>query len=482
MGDTYAKVAFAALTAAPASALEAALNSKAPLVHTHTLASITDAGTAAGKTAGNAVGNVPMIESGGKLNSGILPPLSANAPFVVASQAAMLALSSAVGDVAKRSDLGTSFILAALPASTLGNWVAVTDPISSVTSVNGATGVVTLTTSNVTEGTNLYHTTVRVQTVGDARYALISHTHAQSDVVGLVAALAGKAATTHTHVIGDTSGLQLALDGKVNVGSTEFDARYYTETESDALFASKGNLSGGNEWLQGQTFFVSVTGERTIYQASGGYTGTAWDVKDTGNVSRASATFGGVINAVQFVGGGQSLTGLPAANLSGTVPAGNLPAATAAASGIVELATPAEATTGTDTVRAVTPEGLAASVAATAATKAPIGVLALGTVTTAQAPNVAGKNTVTLTLGAASVTINAPTNPTDGQSVVYEIKQDATGNRAVAWSTGTGGFQFGTDVTATTLSTGAGAIDLVGTRYNAASNKWRIVSFLKGFA
>ena len=49
---------------------------------------------------------------------------------------------------------------------------------------------------------------------------------------------------------------------------------------------------------------------------------------------------------------------------SGTLAAARLPAATTAAQGAVELATNAEATTGTDTTRAVTPSGLAAAIAA----------------------------------------------------------------------------------------------------------------------
>jgi hypothetical protein len=552
VANTYAKVALSphstfVLPSGQVSGLTALLAAKADSVHVHakadisgtgtwavsdiptlTLSKISDAGSAASKSVGNAVGNVPLVEAGGTLNAAIVPSVPATHVYVDANQAAMLAHGSAVvGDISKRTDTGTSFILQALPSSTLGNWVSLTDA-SSVTSVNTLSGAVVLTTSNINEGSNLYYTTARANTdapnvtlnaAADAIFGLTgqqvtldtqaanrvfagpttgaaaaptmralvaldipTHTHAESDVTNLVSDLAGKAAAVHGHIIADVSGLQLALDGKVNVGSTEFDARYYTETESNALFASKGNLAGGNEWLQQQIFYVSAGGERALFQASGVYAGTMIDVKNVGGVSKFTVDAAGNVNTVTVSGDGSGLTNLSAGNLTGSVGAGNLPAATALASGIVELATPAEATTGTDTVRAVTPEGLAASVAATAATKAPIGVLALGTVTTAQAPNVAGKNTVTLTLGAASVTINAPTNPTDGQSVVYEIKQDATGNRAVSWSTGAGGFQFGTDVTATTLSTGAGAIDLVGTRYNAASNKWRIVSFLKGFA
>lgn len=50
-------------------------------------------------------------------------------------------------------------------------------------------------------------------------FAAFSHTHVMSDVVGLVAALAGKANASHTHAISEISGLQNALDGKQAAGS-----------------------------------------------------------------------------------------------------------------------------------------------------------------------------------------------------------------------------------------------------------------------
>jgi len=40
------------------------------------------------------------------------------------------------------------------------------------------------------------------------------HTHLTSEIIGLDAALAGKAALSHSHIIGDVTGLQTALDGK----------------------------------------------------------------------------------------------------------------------------------------------------------------------------------------------------------------------------------------------------------------------------
>ena len=50
--------------------------------------------------------------------------------------------------------------------------------------------------------------------------ANVSHTHAQSDVTGLVSDLAGKAAASHTHAISDVTGFQGALDGKAEANHT----------------------------------------------------------------------------------------------------------------------------------------------------------------------------------------------------------------------------------------------------------------------
>ncbi|MBW1713759.1 MAG: hypothetical protein JRJ59_11485, partial [Deltaproteobacteria bacterium] len=47
---------------------------------------------------------------------------------------------------------------------------------------------------------------------------LDSHTHPSSGVVGLQAALDGKADEDHDHAIGDVTGLQAALDGKAAIG------------------------------------------------------------------------------------------------------------------------------------------------------------------------------------------------------------------------------------------------------------------------
>lgn len=115
-----------------------------------TLNLISDAGTAANKNAGVASGNVPVLDSSGKLNAAVLPAIAITDTFVVASQSAMLALSEAErGDIAVRTDLNKSFILKIEPYSTLENWQELLTPTSAVQSVAGRTGAVTLTQNDV---------------------------------------------------------------------------------------------------------------------------------------------------------------------------------------------------------------------------------------------------------------------------------------------------------------------------------------------
>ena len=75
-------------------------------------------------------------------------PLTITDVFVVGSEAAMLALSSAQsGDVAIRTDIDKSFILSDSNYSVLSSWKELLSPPDAVTSVDGQTGSVTLNTT-----------------------------------------------------------------------------------------------------------------------------------------------------------------------------------------------------------------------------------------------------------------------------------------------------------------------------------------------
>lgn len=107
-------------------------------------------GTAAALNTGTNQGDIPLLGTNGKLPTSVMPASAITDTFVVASENAMLALSTAeVGDVAVRTDINKSFILKATPYSTLSNWQELLTPTDAVTSVNSQTGAVVLTASDV---------------------------------------------------------------------------------------------------------------------------------------------------------------------------------------------------------------------------------------------------------------------------------------------------------------------------------------------
>lgn len=114
-----------------------------------TLSKISDAGSAASKNTGTSPGEVPVLDVNGKIDTSILPAIAISDTFVVNSQSAMLALIAEVGDVCVRTDLNKSFILKNSPSSELANWQELLTPADAVSSVNGKTGAVTLTASDV---------------------------------------------------------------------------------------------------------------------------------------------------------------------------------------------------------------------------------------------------------------------------------------------------------------------------------------------
>jgi hypothetical protein len=86
-------------------------------------------------------------------------------------------------------------------------------------------------------------------------------------------------------------------------------------------------------------------------------------------------------------------------------------------------------------------------------------------------------NDFRITLTASGWTIKTPTNPTDGQLIMFVLTQDGTGGRTVTWDTG---YSFGSG-TPPTLSVAAGAADLVGFKYVVAKSKWCATGSAPGY-
>lgn len=129
-----------------------------------------------------AANGLATLGSDSKIPSAQLPAIALTDVYVVISQAAQLALTAEEGDVAVRTDLNKSYIHNGGTAGTMADWQELLTPTDTVLSVNGYTGTVVLTTSDVAEGTNLYYTEVRVSANSDvaantaARHAALTVT------------------------------------------------------------------------------------------------------------------------------------------------------------------------------------------------------------------------------------------------------------------------------------------------------------------
>jgi uncharacterized protein YpmB len=137
------------------------------------------------------LGNVPNVDTTnasnittGVLPSNVLPPIAITDTFVVATEAEQLALVVEKGDVVVRTDLGRSFINQTGDNTTMSDWQELQTPTDTILSVNGQTGSVVLTTTNIAEGTNLYYTEERVSANVDvAANTANRHSHANKAVL-----------------------------------------------------------------------------------------------------------------------------------------------------------------------------------------------------------------------------------------------------------------------------------------------------------
>lgn len=182
---------------------------------------------------------IATLDSSGKLASGQIPAIAITDTFVVASQTDMLALVAQTGDVAVRSDLNKSFILKGSDPTVLANWQELLTPTDAVQSVNGFTGTVTLSTSNINEGTNLYFTNARASSAAPVQ-SVAGRTGA---IVLAVADVSGAAPLTSPALTGTpTAPTATTADSSTTIATTAFvKAQNYVTTTA----YSNGTIDGG---------------------------------------------------------------------------------------------------------------------------------------------------------------------------------------------------------------------------------------------
>lgn len=76
-------------------------------------------------------------------------------------------------------------------------------------------------------------------------------------------------------------------------------------------------------------------------------------------------------------------------------------------------------------------------------------------------------------------TMGTPSNPADGQQIIFQITQGTGAPFTITWASG---YEFSTGLPQPTLSSSAGHTDLVGFVYNATTGTWLLAAFLNGFS
>jgi hypothetical protein len=76
-------------------------------------------------------------------------------------------------------------------------------------------------------------------------------------------------------------------------------------------------------------------------------------------------------------------------------------------------------------------------------------------------------------------TMGNPSNPVNGQQILFQITQGAGGSFTITWGSA---YDFSGSLPRPTLSTGAGQTDLLGFIYNRADGSWLLAALVTGFS
>jgi hypothetical protein len=200
-----------------------------------------------------AVNGIASLDGSGLIPTNQLPALAITTTQVVASQAAMLALTAQIGDVAVRTDVNKSFILTAEPATTLGNWQELLTPTDSVLSVDGQTGAVNLsgTYLNATTGTLLGNLAAGGFTItglgtptSDNDAATKVYVDAVAGSATAAAASAAAAATTYDNFDDRYLGSKSTPPTLDNDGDALITGAIYWNSVTNAMYAWTGSEWG----------------------------------------------------------------------------------------------------------------------------------------------------------------------------------------------------------------------------------------------
>lgn len=223
------------------------------------------------------------LDVGGKIPASRIDFGQTGQTFVVASQAAMLAVSGAnIGALAVRTDESKNYRLIAQPASTLGNWQLLLSPDAPVQSVNGYTGNVNLLTTHISEGSNYWWTAARSRAAQSLTTTGNSGSATYDNSTGVL--------NVPTYTLAGLGGISLT-----SLSFTPGSGGYNSSTGVITIPTNTNQLTNGAGFITGYTetdptiyaWAKAATKPSYIYSEIGGTVPT-WNQSTTGNAATAT--------------------------------------------------------------------------------------------------------------------------------------------------------------------------------------------------
>jgi hypothetical protein len=274
---------------------------------------------------------VATLDAGGKLPLSQLPATAISDTFVVASQAAQVALAAQVGDVAVRTDLTKSYILRIEPASVFSNWQELLTPSDAVLSVNGQTGIVSVgTVTSITATAPAAGFTISgspITTAGTMTFTLANDLAAVEGISTLGIAVRTGVETWATRTLVAGSGISLSnaagLAGDITIASSGVTAVGLSLpsifTVSGSPVTTTGTLTGALAAQNVSTVFAGP--------ASGGAAVPTFRSLGFAELAGVTLTAPAINQVVAYNGSQWVNTGAVGANAAGLVGVGQAGAA-----------------------------------------------------------------------------------------------------------------------------------------------------------
>jgi hypothetical protein len=248
-----------------------------------------------------AANGVASLNTLGKIPSDQIPAISFSSVKVLASEAEMLALSSAViGSVVIRTDLNKNYVLAQANPAVLTNWIQLLTPAPPVQTVNGMTGDITITKSSV-DLANVNNTSDASKPVSTATLTALgakADTAVVNPTLLLKAPLASPKFTGSVAIGTSIPAASAALDITSTTQGLLLPRLTYVQKTAISnpvagliLFCSDCGLTGEMQLYNG-TSFVNMIGSPGQFAMPGISSTTA-----ISGITTSSANSGGVINS-----------------------------------------------------------------------------------------------------------------------------------------------------------------------------------------